>query len=89
MFVKSVVKYRQEDYMATYEWMGKQATREQIKDWIEWKRGELKIEEKLRGRGTNFYQTNLEAIKEAEKLISEGVNYELRRNTEIKTRNGF
>ena len=67
--------------MATYEWMGKQATREQIKDWIEWKRGELKIEEKLRGRGTNFYRTNLEAIKEAEKLISEGVNKELRRNT--------
>ena len=55
--------------MKTYEWMGKQATKEDIQKWIDWKRGELKIEEKLRGRGTNFYQGTLKDIKEAESLI--------------------
>ena len=57
--------------MKTYEWMGKQTTKEEIQKWIEWKRGELKIEEKLRGRGTNFYQLSLKDISEAERLIAD------------------
>jgi len=55
--------------MKTYEWMGKKHTKEDIQKWIDFKRGELKIEEKLRGRGTNFYQGTLKDIKEAEALI--------------------
>ena len=55
--------------MKTYEWMGKKHTKEDIQKWIDFKRGELKIEEKLRGRGTNFYQGTLKDIKEAETLI--------------------
>ena len=64
--------------------MGKKVTKEQIQAWIDWKRGELKVEEKLRGRGTNYYQTNLKAIIEAETLISECTNKE----KECHARNG-
>ena len=58
--------------MITYRWMDKECTKEQILQWIEWKKRELVVEEKLRWRGTNYYQGTLKDIKEAELLIENG-----------------
>jgi hypothetical protein len=77
--------------MEAYSWMGKQVTKEQIQEWIDWKKGEMKAEEKLRGRGTNNYQGWSQAVREAELLISDqctDTSFECHARNGLKCMNG-